>query len=304
MNKNTVNRIRPLGLLGGIVLLAGCVSASPSVLPSVTGPTTTSPSVTASVTASPTAIPPTSEPVTNTPTATDTPPTPAPTDSPAPFVISSPLQGISITELPEILTQDFIQPRPGQDDGHYGVDYAYYRRGDQLSILGTPVLAVLSGRIAAVLVNRPPFGHAVMVETRLDELPADWVAALNLPPAPNPLPTVDRVSCDLSDTADLLARPGESIYTIYAHLNLTPTLQMGENVSAGAVLGEVGNSGYSGNPHLHIETHVGPAGVAFGSLAFYEVATTEQERHNYCLWRLSGVFRVFDARRLFGPSAG
>jgi murein DD-endopeptidase MepM/ murein hydrolase activator NlpD len=216
------------------------------------------------------------------------------------FVISSPLQGIRISELPDILTQDFIQPRPGQDDGHYGVDYAYYRRGDQLSILGTPVLSVLPGSVAAVLFNRPPFGNAIMVETRLADLPAEWVAALHLPPLPNPLPVVDRVPCDLSDVPELLAVPDESLYLIYAHFNLTPTLQMGEWVASGSVLGEVGNSGYSGNPHLHLEAHVGPAGVAFGSLAFYEVGTTEQERHNYCLWRMSGVFRAFDPRILFG----
>jgi len=218
------------------------------------------------------------------------------------LVISSPLQGITIEELPEILTQEFIPPRPGQDDGHYGVDYAYYRRGDQTSILGTPVLAVLPGRVAGVMMNRPPFGYAVLVETPLQALPEGWVTNLDLPPMPDPLPVIDRVNCVLTDTAELLAIPEQSIYTIYAHFNVTPTVEMGETVSAGMALGEVGNSGYSGNPHLHLETHIGPSGVDFESIAFYEVATTEQERQNYCLWRLSGIFRVFDPRILFNKS--
>jgi murein DD-endopeptidase MepM/ murein hydrolase activator NlpD len=259
-------------------LLAQAAASTPSLLP----PTATQPGLVASATSAPSLV----WTVTPAPTAQS-------------WRVSSPLQGIALAELPDILTQEFIPPRPGQDDGHFGVDYAYYRRGEQLSILGTPILAVLPGQVAAVLTNRPPFGHAVMVESRLADLPEEWVAALDLPPRPDPLPVVDRVPCDLSSVPALLALPGESIYIIYAHLNLTPTLQMGEAVAAGAVLGEVGNSGYSGNPHLHIEAHIGPAGVAFGSLAFYEVSTSEEERRNYCLWRMSGVFRVFDPRQLW-----
>ncbi|MFZ6031577.1 MAG: M23 family metallopeptidase [Chloroflexota bacterium] len=247
----------------------------------------------------PSAPPPETPSPTPKPTSTLAATLPPPLPTPTVFAVSSPLQGIVLEELPGILTQEFIQPRPGQDDGHYGVDYAFYHYGKRDSILGTPILSVLPGSVAAVLVDRPPFGHAVMVETRLADLPAGWTSWLDLPPLPDPLPVVDRVPCDLSSVPELLALPGESIYTLYAHLNLTPTLQMGTTVSAGDVLGEVGNSGYSGNPHLHLETHVGPSGVAFGSLGFYETRTTETERKNYCLWRMSGVFRVFDPRTLF-----
>lgn len=277
------------------LLLIGCTTAPTSststnpFLPTLS-PTNTSmhPTVTptSTVTPIPSTIPSSTKPI--------------PSVLPTPILqISSPLQGISVEELPDILTQPFIEPRPGQDDGHYGVDYAYYRRGNQESILGTPVLAVLSGRVASLLMDRPPFGYAVIIETSLEDLPKDWIKALNLPTVPDPLPVIDRVTCDLTDTAKLLALPGESIYTIYAHLNVTPTVQAGEMVKAGAQIGEVGNTGYSGNPHLHLETHVGPSKVSFESIAFYEIATTKQERHNYCLWRLSGIFRVFDPRVLF-----
>jgi len=45
---------------------------------------------------------------------------------------------------------------------------------------------------------------------------------------------------------------------------------------------------------LHWETRLGPAGRQFNGMAYYRVQTTQEERDNYALWRMSGIFRHFD----------
>jgi murein DD-endopeptidase MepM/ murein hydrolase activator NlpD len=62
----------------------------------------------------------------------------------------------------------------------------------------------------------------------------------------------------------------------------------------------VGTSGNSVNPHLHLETRLGPAGFTFASLAHYDTSATQDEMRQYCLWRLSGAFQPFDPMLLLG----
>jgi len=232
--------------------------------------------------------------------------TPAPASRPIllssthpPFQLSSPLEGIGFSELVEIVSQPYLPPAPGEDTGHHGVDFAYWRRGAEGSILGKPILAVLPGQVAAVLIDRPPFGNALVIETPLDGLPATWNDFL--PPLPQTLPEISpRLICPPTDTVKLLQVPDQSIYLLYAHLNLAPTQAIGQPIETGEMLNQVGNTGYSSAPHLHLEARIGPSGVVLGSLAFYEVATTDQERAHYCLFRLSGIFRSFDPMLLFG----
>jgi len=48
------------------------------------------------------------------------------------------------------------------------------------------------------------------------------------------------------------------VITRYAHLSAVAPLVVGEKIEAGALLGEVGSSGYpQGGPHLHFEVRVG-----------------------------------------------
>ena len=66
------------------------------------------------------------------------------------------------------------------------------------------------------------------------------------------------------------------------------------NRSCGQVIGEVGTTGASVNPHLHFEARLGPAGMRISSFGHYDTHTTAEERNNYCVWRVSGWFQVVD----------
>jgi hypothetical protein len=60
----------------------------------------------------------------------------------------------------------------------------------------------------------------------------------------------------------------------------------------------VGDSGNALNPHLHLETRVGPAGARFSSLAHYDASASLEEMDNYCAWRVSGWFVLLDPLQL------
>jgi len=173
--------------------------------------------------------------------------------------------------LQEIVTNPFDPPPPGKDSGHHGVDFAYYRRGERLSILGVPVQAVMAGRVVITSYNRIPYGNMVIVETAYAELPAELIALLDI-------------------------SAGQSLYLLYAHMNEDPWVDLGERVACGQTLGEVGSTpkGWSSDPHLHLEGRVGPSGASFGGMAFYDTGATVEEMDNYRRWRMSGEFAMFD----------
>jgi len=51
---------------------------------------------------------------------------------------------------------------------------------------------------------------------------------------------------------------GKGLVTRYAHLSAVEPLVVGQRIDAGALIGEVGSSGYpQGGPHLHFEVRVG-----------------------------------------------
>jgi murein DD-endopeptidase MepM/ murein hydrolase activator NlpD len=184
-------------------------------------------------------------------------------------MLCSPLGIHPLEELPQIVGDPYKPPPPGREERHHGVDFAYYHWQDRDTMLGEPVQAVLPGTVATVLDDLYPYGNMVIVETPQDSLPVDIVELLEF-------------------------SKGESLYLLYAHMNQTPMVVLGETVEACQPLGEVGMSGNTDIPHLHLETRLGPAGTVFESMRFYSTSATIEEMENYVLWRTSGVYRHFD----------
>ena len=56
----------------------------------------------------------------------------------------------------------------------------------------------------------------------------------------------------------------------------------------------MGNSGFSGNPHLHLETRVGPSGLQLPTMIFYDTTATLEEQAAYVEWRTGETFILFD----------
>jgi murein DD-endopeptidase MepM/ murein hydrolase activator NlpD len=189
------------------------------------------------------------------------------------FVLCSPLGMHPLAELPQIISDPYHPPPMGKDDRHQGVDFSYWHYGSRDSMLGEPVQAILSGVVAAALNDSFPYGNMVMIETRQRNLPADLATSLGI-------------------------KADESLYIVYAHLDQPPAIQLGDAVNACQALGEVGESGNTDIPHLHVETRKGLAGTVFAGMRYYQTRATQVELDNYRLWRMSGVFQHFDPMRL------
>lgn len=247
-----------------VMLFSGCaVSTSPAPLPSSTYPATTEPPAAANFTATPTF------PLSPTPPPTATI-VPSATPLPEPS-FCTPLEDHTLQDLHEIVTQAFNPPAPGKDTGHHGVDFAYFRRGDRLSIAGVHIQSVMAGEAAAIIVERVPYGNMIIVETVYDRLPQRLIAALQIP-------------------------DGQSLYVLYAHMAIPPLPVLGEAVACGETIGEVGNTpkGWSSDPHLHLEARTGPPGTRFADMNYYDNTATAEQMANYERWRMSGEFTLVD----------
>jgi murein DD-endopeptidase MepM/ murein hydrolase activator NlpD len=226
-------------------------------------------------------------------------PTPSPSATlishPAPAPICSPLEGEPLSALtsPDLLKNPFVAARAGYDDGHPGIDLAYWSRPDGKPMLGLPIHSLFAGTVAFTIQNRPPFGNAVVIETSLATAPFEWLKQrISATPAQNLQPSFSLVCPDYKNfKAD---SPDTALYVLYAHLNHTSLVKPGDTVACAQPIGEVGTTGNSVNPHLHLEIRGGPAGVRFASMAHYDPAATQAELRAYCLWRVSGAFPAID----------
>ncbi len=219
-------------------------------------------------------------------------------------LIPSPLLGIAVEELSGIITQPFIMPPAGEDSGHHGVDFAFWRYKDFTTIEGVPILAVFPGKVVSAYNKiRQPYGYQVITETRLADIPQEVQDAIKLPEvSATPANLSNRLTCP-SGFADWWDYNSQSLYVLYGHMADVPAVQLGQTVQVGDTLGLVGNTGASTNPHLHLEMRIGPSDAVFASMGHYDVNTTEQERHNYCQWRISGEFQLFDPMLLYSVGA-
>lgn len=212
--------------------------------------------------------------------------------------ICSLIKGEELNELPEIITQLFKMPRSGQDDGHHGVDFAFYRRKDLLSIDGVQVLSVLDGEVVTIINDKYPYGNSIIIETPFNSLSPTLLDQISMPaiqPTVIPDPKFNWVPGDLPFQ---LSETDRSLYIYYAHLKFPSDLKVGDKVACGQQIGFIGNTGDSSNPHLHFETRVGPSGARFDSMAYYTAQSTQSERYNYIVWRVSNLFQIFDPMKL------
>ena len=191
---------------------------------------------------------------------------------------------LSLAQIPQYITQPFIAPSTGhnaehpewvqKDDGHHGTDIGYYQINGKL-FTGTPVRAALTGQIAAIIHDRPPYGNMLIVETTFANIPPALIARQKI-----------------SD--------GSSLYTLYAHLQNLQKLTIGQPVTCGQQIAETGLTGFTGGPHLHFETRWGLPTQTFTSMAYYRADASAEEMKNYTTWRMSAVFHLFDAMQLLG----
>jgi murein DD-endopeptidase MepM/ murein hydrolase activator NlpD len=247
-----------------LLFLAACQSASAAPV--------AAPSSTAAPASDAPLPPPSATPTVSLSTATESPPAePTATQVPQP-VLCSPLKDHDVYKLRTYVSNAYATPATSnKEEGHHGVDFAYYYKdGDGAPILGAEVQAIAPGRIAAVMVDKLPYGNMVMIETPYEKLAPELIAYFDIGP----------------DT---------SFYHLYAHMLNPPEWNVGDLVNCGQTIGQVGNTGFSGNEHLHLETRTGPAYYDFsGGLAYYSTAASDVERANYEYWRSSGTFVQFD----------
>jgi murein DD-endopeptidase MepM/ murein hydrolase activator NlpD len=231
-------------------------------------------------------------------------PSPSPTSTllPTPVPICSPLNDVPLSELQKYVSNPFapVVRLGSSEGGHHGTDFAYYTHPvTKKPMLGSSIHSVFSGRVASVSSDRLPYGNLIIIETPLTDLPAEVVSLFGEFPQPTPSVAGPHANCPVMGELPAewdVAHP--SLYLLYAHMALPADYQIGDQVSCGQVIGQVGTTGTSIIPHLHLEMRYGPGGASFESLAFYSVDDTAEERAAYCIWRMGGNFQMIDPMRV------
>ena len=109
----------------------------------------------------------------------------------------------------------------------------------------TPVVAAASGTVARV--------DTSFVDWDAEEQDAALSEAVTL--GYTPAKTLDRIR-----GRQVWIDHGKGVITRYAHLSAVDPLVVGQRIEAGALIGQVGSSGFpQGGPHLHFEVRVGEA---------------------------------------------
>jgi murein DD-endopeptidase MepM/ murein hydrolase activator NlpD len=222
--------------------------------------------------------------------------------------LCSPIEGIRLNQLAEIVSNPFSPPQPGSDHPHQGIDLSITDPTSGYAIEGNTVNAIITGRVVSIINDRFPYGNAVIIETPLVGNFGSWFRS-NLLPTPVPTQQIHTVltcpkikSLQLQEEPSASNRISISLYHLYAHLLEPVEFSVDEEILCGTKLGQVGMSGNAINPHLHLELRIGPSGENFSSLAHYDTNASETEMSNYCLWRVSGRFQAISPMDVFSLS--
>jgi murein DD-endopeptidase MepM/ murein hydrolase activator NlpD len=235
-------------------------------------------------------------------------PNPTETPSPSPTIevashVCSPLQGIPLEKL-RLITSNTFKPFPPyieDGEGHPAIDFSFYQFEGYSTFENFPIQSILPGRVILIENDRYPYGFMVLIETPVSQIDSGFFSTI---PRPTPLP---ESNYSIGDRCPVQGKPvtydptSESIYVLYAHLSSLPSVQTGDLVSCGELIGFAGKTGNAAEDHLHLELRLGPSNVAFNSIASYQASATIEERYNYCIWSLSGVFRAIDPAVLLYP---
>ena len=126
-------------------------------------------------------------------------------------------------------------PRDYRGGIHEGIDFP--------APTETPVLAAASGTVARVDVS--------FLDWSREQQDIALYEAVTL--GYTPAATLDRIR-----GRQVWIDHGKGLITRYAHLSAVEPLVVGQRIEAGALIGQVGSSGYpQGGPHLHFEVRVG-----------------------------------------------
>ena len=143
-----------------------------------------------------------------------------------------PVEGADVPQDLELLPG---APRDYRGGIHEGIDFPVPN--------GTPVLAAASGTVARVDVSFLDWGREQQDVALYEALTLGYT----------PAATLDRIR-----GRQVWIDHGKGVITRYAHLSAVEPLVVGQRVEAGALIGEVGSSGYpQGGPHLHFEVRIG-----------------------------------------------
>jgi murein DD-endopeptidase MepM/ murein hydrolase activator NlpD len=181
------------------------------------------------------------------------------------------LQDHELSRIVEYVSHPYTPPIGSNlETGHHGVDFSYYTKdGIGPPIDNNPIQSMLNGRVAGIGINRLPYGNMLVIETPFENLPLSIKELFGM-------------------------QAGTSLYLLYAHMLEAPIFSIGDPVSCADLIGIVGNSGFSGNPHLHLESRVGPSGLDLPTMIFYETTATLAEQAAYTEWRVGDTFTKHD----------
>jgi len=212
-------------------------------------------------------------------------------------LIYSPINGIPLNELSDMVSNPFHPPNQGSDDPHQGVDFSIVDRNSNIAMSGKEVNVIFSGIVVSVMKDRFPDGNAILVYSDEPYLPEGWK---NNFVTENLFAWEKNTSLTCPEGWNIPPEKKEQIglYTLYAHMIDAPGFEIGDFVNSGDKIGAIGMSGNALAPHLHIETRYGYYPDLSGSMAHYDVSATLKEMSNYCRWRVSGWFHLIDPMKL------